>query len=46
MARQAKVITAQQAAGLIESGATIAASAMGLAGWAEEVALALRDRFI
>jgi propionate CoA-transferase len=43
---RSKLVTPEEAAALIPSGATIAASAMGLAGWAEEVALALRDRFL
>lgn len=41
-----KVITAQQAAMLIEDGATIGASTQGLAGWAEEIAIAIEDRFL
>jgi propionate CoA-transferase len=40
-----KLITAQQAAMLIEDGVTIGASTQGLAGWAEEVAIAIEDRF-
>lgn len=43
---RSKVVSAQQAASFIRDGSTIAASAMGLAGWPEEVALALRDRFL
>jgi len=41
-----KVITAEQAAELIPDGATIGASTMGLAGWAEEVAIAVEERFL
>ncbi|HTY64126.1 MAG TPA: CoA-transferase [Acidobacteriota bacterium] len=41
-----KVITAQQAAMLIQDGATIGASTQGLAGWAEEIAIAIEDRFL
>jgi len=40
-----KVITAQQAAMLIKDGATVGASTQGLAGWAEEVAIAIEERF-
>ena len=46
MASRPRIVTAQEAARVIPSGATMAASAMGLAGWAEEVALAIRDRFL
>jgi propionate CoA-transferase len=41
-----KVITADQAAALIPDGATVAASAQGLTGWAEEVAIAIEKRFL
>ncbi len=41
-----KVITAQQAAMLIKDGATVGASTQGLAGWAEEIAIAIEDRFL
>lgn len=41
----AKFITAQQAAELIPDGAVVGIGAMGLSGWAEEVACAIRDRF-
>jgi len=41
-----KVITAQQAAMLIKDGATVGASTQGLAGWAEEIAIAVEDRFL
>jgi propionate CoA-transferase len=40
-----KVITAQQAALLIEDGVTIGASTQGLSGWAEEIAIAIEERF-
>src|SRR5512136_667403 len=40
-----KVITAQQAALLIQDGATVGASTQGLAGWAEEIAIAIEERF-
>lgn len=40
-----KVITAQQAAKLIEDGVTIGASTQGLSGWAEEIAIAIEERF-
>lgn len=41
-----KVISASQAAALIKDGSTLAASAFGLAGWAEEVAIAIKERFL
>ncbi|MBN2243432.1 MAG: acyl CoA:acetate/3-ketoacid CoA transferase [Acidobacteria bacterium] len=41
-----KVITAREAALLIGDGATVAASTQGLSGWAEEIALAVEDRFL
>ncbi len=41
----AKFITAQEAAALIPDHATIGVGGMGLAGWAEEVGVAIRDRF-
>lgn len=40
-----KVITAQQAAMLIQDGVTVGASTQGLSGWAEEVAIAIEERF-
>jgi propionate CoA-transferase len=40
-----KVITAAEAARLIKDGDTVAAVTFGLAGWAEEVGLAVRDRY-
>jgi propionate CoA-transferase len=40
-----KVITAQEAAMLIRDGVTIGASTQGLAGWAEEIAIAIEERF-
>ena len=41
-----KVITAQEAARLIQDGVTIGASTQGLSGWAEEVAIAIEERFM
>ena len=41
----AKFVTAAQAAELIEDGATLAVAGMGLSGWAEEIACAIRDRY-
>lgn len=41
----AKFITAKEAAELIADDATIGVAGMGLSGWAEEVACAIRDRF-
>jgi len=41
-----KVITAEQAAVLIKDGATIGAAPIVLAGWPEEVALAMEKRFL
>ena len=41
----AKFITAQEAAKLIPDGATVGVAGMGLSGWAEEVACAMRDSF-
>jgi propionate CoA-transferase len=40
-----KVITAQEAAKLIQDGATIGASTQGMSGWAEEIAIAIEERF-
>jgi propionate CoA-transferase len=40
-----KVITAQEAATLIKDGVTIGASTQGLSGWAEEIAIAVEERF-
>ncbi len=40
-----KVITAQDAAMLIQDGVTIGASTQGLSGWAEEIAIAIEERF-
>nr|WP_211237984.1 acyl CoA:acetate/3-ketoacid CoA transferase [Holophaga foetida] len=39
-------MTAKQAARLIPDGATVGVSAMGLAGWAEEVAQAIEQRYL
>ena len=39
----AKFITAQEAARLIPDGATVGLAGMGLSGWAEEIACAIRD---
>lgn len=41
----AKFITAKEAAGLIPDGATVGLAGMGLSGWPEEVACAIRDQF-
>lgn len=41
----AKFITAWEAAGLIPDGSTVGLAGMGLSGWPEEVACAIRDRF-
>src|SRR5471030_2746651 len=41
----AKVISAAQAAALIKDGSTLCASALTLAGWPEEVAMAIETRF-
>jgi len=41
----AKFITAKQAAELIPDGATVGIAGMGLSGWAEEIACAIRDRY-
>ena len=41
----AKFITAQEAAKLIPDGATVGVAGMGLSGWAEEIACAMRDSF-
>ena len=40
-----KFITADEAAGLIPDHAVVGVSGMGLSGWAEEIACAIRDRF-
>ena len=44
MARS-KFITAAEAAALIPDGAVVGLAGMGLAGWPEEIACAIRDRF-
>jgi len=41
----AKFISAQEAAKLIPDGATVAVAGMGLSGWAEEIACAIRDLY-
>ena len=41
----AKFITAQEAAALIPDGATVGLAGMGLSGWPEEIACAIRDRY-
>ena len=41
----AKIISAREAARLIPDGATVGLAGMGLSGWAEEVACAIRDSF-
>lgn len=40
-----KIITAREAAQLIPDGATVACGGMGLSGWAEEIACAIRDNY-
>ncbi len=42
----AKFITAKEAAQLIPDGCTMGVAGMGLSGWPEEIACAVRDRFI
>jgi propionate CoA-transferase len=41
----AKFITAKEAAELIPDHAIVGVGGMGLAGWPEEVGIAIRDRF-
>ena len=41
----AKFITAKEAAQLIPDGATVGIGGMGLSGWAEEIACAIRDNY-
>jgi propionate CoA-transferase len=41
----AKFITAQEAARLIPDGATVGLAGVGMSGWAEEIACAIRDNF-
>jgi propionate CoA-transferase len=41
-----KVISAEQAAGLIKDGATVGAGALLIAGWPEELAIAMEKRFL
>ena len=41
-----KVISAEKAAALIKDGATLGASALLLAGWPEEIAIAIEKRFL
>ena len=41
----AEFITARRAAELIPDGATVGVAGMGLSGWAEELACAIRDNF-
>ena len=41
----AKIITAREAARLIPDGATVGLAGMGLSGWAEEIACAIRDSY-
>jgi propionate CoA-transferase len=41
-----KVITAEQAAALVKDGATVGAAPIVLAGWPEEVALAMEKRYL
>lgn len=40
-----KFITAKEAAELIPDGATVGVAGMGLSGWAEEIAVAIADRY-
>jgi propionate CoA-transferase len=40
-----KLITADQAAALLQDNMTVATTGFGLAGWAEEIAEALEKRF-
>ncbi|MGD0231950.1 MAG: CoA-transferase [Syntrophorhabdales bacterium] len=42
----AKIITAEEAARLIKDEDVVAAATFGLAGWAEEIGLAVRDRYL
>jgi propionate CoA-transferase len=44
--KMSKIITAQEAALLIKDGATVGASTQGLSGWAEEIAIAIEERFL
>jgi propionate CoA-transferase len=41
-----KVISASDAAALIKDGATVGAAALGLAGWPEELAIAMEKRYL
>jgi propionate CoA-transferase len=41
----AKIITAKEAAGLFKDGDVVASSCFGLAGWPEEIAFAVADRY-
>ena len=41
----AKIITAREAAQLIPDGSVVGVAGMGLSGWAEELACAIRDNF-
>jgi len=41
-----KVISALDAASLIKDGATVGAAALGLAGWPEELSIAMEKRFV
>jgi len=41
-----KLITAEEAAALINDNATVAVGAMGLTGWAEEIARSIENRFL
>jgi len=42
----AKIITAQEAAGLFKDGDVVASPTFGLAAWPEEIAFAVRDRYL
>ena len=41
----AKFISAREAAALIPDGATVGFAGMGMSGWPEEIAVAIRDNF-
>jgi propionate CoA-transferase len=41
-----KVITAQQAAGLIKDNVTLGIATIGLTGWPDEIAEAIQNRFL
>lgn len=41
-----KIVTAEEAARLIKDGDVVAAATFGLAGWSEEIAYAVRERYV